>query len=107
MPLLFRISGHVVGQDVQFLDGSGAQAVDEQGDFLTLSDRHIAQQGVQGLLGDLVRGLEGPFQTPGSPWMPMPMAISFSPSSKLAGRPRGMMQGVRAKPTVRVLSLAS
>jgi len=26
----------------------------------------------------------GPFHTPGSPWMPMPMAISFSPRVKLA-----------------------
>ena len=48
----------------------------------------------------------GPFHTPGSPWMPMPMAISFSPRVKLAWPISGMTQGVRAKPTVRVLSLA-
>ena len=49
----------------------------------------------------------GPFHTPGSPWIPIPIAISFSFNSKLACPTSGMIQGVNAKPTVRVLSFAS
>ena len=50
--------------------------------------------------------LIGPFQIPGSPCIPMPIAISFSPSSKFATPFSGMIHGVNAKPTVRVLSFA-
>ena len=39
-------------------------------------------------------------------WMPMPKAISPSPSSKLEWPTSGTMQGVSAKPTVRTLSPA-
>ena len=48
----------------------------------------------------------GPFHTPGSPWIPMPKAISSSARVKLEWPISGMTQGVRAKPTVLVLSFA-
>lgn len=48
----------------------------------------------------------GPFHTPGSPWIPMPKAISSSARVKLEWPISGMTQGVRAKPTVLVFSFA-
>ena len=42
---------------------------------------------------------------PGSPWMPIPISTSFSPSSKLGSPEPGVTQGVSAIPIERPFAL--
>ena len=44
---------------------------------------------------------------PGSPWMPMPISTSSSPSSKVGEPAAGTVQEVRARPIERTLALTS
>jgi len=53
----------------------------------------------------LAAGSSGSRSRPGSPWMPMPISISSSPSSKLGVPAPGVMHGVSAMPMLRTCPL--
>ena len=98
-------SVELVVDDVQLDQRRAAHAVDEGKDPVTRAERQVLDDRRGQHLDDLAAPAPASCAArPGSPWMPMPISISSSPSSKVGLPAAGTVHEVSAMPMLRPLA---